>query len=509
MSTPEGKVRSLEDLQELLDTRRLEGASIAHCHGVFDLLHPGHFRHLASAKSLGDILVVTITADEYVGKGPGRPAFPHSLRAEALEGLEVVDYVAIVHESSALSAIKAVRAEYFVKGAEYREDNDDPTGMIRVERELIEELGGQVVFTDDIVFSSSTLINTFMPQHSAETTQWLNDIRDSVGVEKALEWLDAIASLHVVVVGETILDVYTECDTLGVASKEPVLCLNRKGSVAHPGGALAVARHCAGLGAQVTVITGINSRDEHSQELEQLRADGIQLKTVHTDPRPTIRKERILDSKTSSRVIELYDMNDSPLDGSALKALMDLIELRSVGDPVMLVADYGHGLLTDEVVNLLCSGSSFLAVNAQTNAGNHGFNSVRKYSRADFVTLNGHEARLESRRRHVDLASYIPELRTDLGAQAVLVTQGGSGLDLYLEDRQTVHAPALAPFVTDRVGAGDALLSVTALLTRLGAPPEVVGLLGNVVGAWAVSFLGNEESLDLGSLKRQVTSILK
>ena len=509
MKARPSKILDIHELPGALEPHRRSGKAIVHCHGVFDLLHPGHFRHLTAAKQLGDVRVVTITADDFVGKGPGRPAFTQNLRTEALAGLEVVDYVSVVADATALPAIQEVQPAFYVKGVEYKEEADDPTGMIREERKLVESLGGVVTYTDDIVFSSSSLINSFMPQHAPETQSWLASLREEFGLASILKWLDRIQEVEVTIVGEAILDVYTECDTLGVASKEPVLCLNRRTSVTHTGGALAIARHCAGLGARTSLVTGLNSIDFDHNSLNQLKVAGIDLDLVPLDPRPTIRKERILDAKTQSRVLELYEMDDTPLDGAGLQALVKALRFRADSSHMVIAADYGHGLLSDRSILHTLSKVSFLALNAQTNAGNHGFNSVQRYSKADFVTLNGNEVRLEARRRHVDLNTFIPQLRSALDAWGILVTQGGAGLELFLANGATVRSPALAPFVADRVGAGDAVLSLTSLLARLGAPAPIIGLLGNVAGAWAVSFLGNEKSLEIGALKRQVSAVLK
>ena len=310
-------------------------------------------------------------------------------------------------------------------------------------------------------------------------------------------------------VGETILDMYTLCQTLGKASKEPVLCLNRGTTVTQGGGVLAIAAHCAGLGAQVTLVTGVNSADAECDQLASLKSLGVQTRLIFTDPRPTVRKERLVDSNTQSRVLEIYQMDDTPLDGALEDDLLSELGSAMAESDVTVIADYGHGLMTDRAVAQVCASSGFLAVNAQTNAGNHGFNSISKYSRADFATLNGNEARLEVRRRHVDFNEYMPELRNSLNARSLLVTQGGAGIDMYLADGRTEHGPALAPFVKDRVGAGDAVLSATSLITAIGAPAPVIAFIGNMVGAWAVSFLGNERTLQLGELKRQVTATLK
>ena len=503
------KVVSIQELRMVLDGERAKGRTVALCHGVFDLLHPGHFRHLRSARAFADVLVVTITGDRFVGKGPGRPVFSQDLRAEALASLEAVDFVVVIEEATAIPSIEAVRPDAYVKGQEYATDADDPTGNIRSERELVESYGGRLAFTDDIVYSSSALINAFLPQHPEATQSWLADLRDRFGVAGVFDWLDRIRGLRVVVTGDAIFDVYTTCEALGKASKEPVLCLNRGSSVTHGGGILAIAAHCVGLGADVTLVTGVNSRDAGAEQVSRLRDRGVHVRLVHLDPRPTVRKERLIDNQTQSRVLEIYEMDDSPLPASIEMALIaELREALGSAESVV-VADYGHGLLTDVAVAEICSTSAFLAVNAQTNAGNHGFNSIGRYPRADFATLNGNEARLEVRRRHVDFNEYMPELRRSLGASGLLVTQGASGIDIYLEGDEIQNGPALAPFVKDRVGAGDAVLSVTALLSAVGAPPPIVAFVGNMVGAWAVSFLGNERTLDVGELKRQITSTLK
>ena len=93
---------------------------IVQCHGVFDLLHIGHIKHLHQAKTFGDVLIVTLTADQYVNKGPGKPYFSEYLRAEALSALSCVDYVVINHHPTAIEAISEIKPDYYVKGIEYQ-----------------------------------------------------------------------------------------------------------------------------------------------------------------------------------------------------------------------------------------------------------------------------------------------------------------------------------------------------------------------------------------------------
>src|SRR5690242_11299404 len=101
-----------------LDTLRKKhaGARIVHAHGVFDVLHAGHLAYLESAKRFGDILVVTVTADRFVNKGPGRPYFNGNIRANMLAALEIVDYVAINFYPTAVPAIEKLKPHFYVKG---------------------------------------------------------------------------------------------------------------------------------------------------------------------------------------------------------------------------------------------------------------------------------------------------------------------------------------------------------------------------------------------------------
>src|SRR4051794_31592958 len=90
---PDRKIVSLEQLLELRASAAASGKTVVHCHGCFDIVHPGHIHHLQYAKSLGELLVVSVSADTHVNKGVDRPLIPDELRAKSLAALECVDAV--------------------------------------------------------------------------------------------------------------------------------------------------------------------------------------------------------------------------------------------------------------------------------------------------------------------------------------------------------------------------------------------------------------------------------
>jgi rfaE bifunctional protein nucleotidyltransferase chain/domain len=118
------KILSTEALLALRHRVRQNGQTVVHCHGCFDIVHPGHIHHLEFAKSLGDLLIVSVSADPHVGKGPNRPLMPDELRAGSLAALECVDAVYINPQSTAVDLIESLQPDVYVKGREYEQSCD-------------------------------------------------------------------------------------------------------------------------------------------------------------------------------------------------------------------------------------------------------------------------------------------------------------------------------------------------------------------------------------------------
>ncbi|KAB2946556.1 MAG: FMN adenylyltransferase [Candidatus Methanoperedens nitroreducens] len=155
------KILDMEDLAKKIRTLKSSGRKIVHCHGCFDLMHIGHIKYFQASKKMGDILVVTLTPDIYVDKGPGRPVFNQDLRAESIAALECVDYVAINKWPTAEETLRLLGPDIYVKGQEF-EKLEDKTGKIQKEYEVIKEIGATIRFTQEIVFSSTKLINDYL-----------------------------------------------------------------------------------------------------------------------------------------------------------------------------------------------------------------------------------------------------------------------------------------------------------------------------------------------------------
>jgi D-sedoheptulose 7-phosphate isomerase len=159
------------------------------CNGCWDLLHLGHIRHLKEAKSLGDTLVVSVTSDKYVNKGPGRPRFTEDERAEALMALSFVDRVLVNHSPDAVDLIKHLKPTAYVKGSDYCGITDDEV-LVR-EAEAIAEVGGDMVFTGTQKWSSTDLLNSLPKEPYADYVYAFSDIEADESFDRILSRLIA------------------------------------------------------------------------------------------------------------------------------------------------------------------------------------------------------------------------------------------------------------------------------------------------------------------------------
>jgi rfaE bifunctional protein nucleotidyltransferase chain/domain len=503
------KVVSLTALAGIVEAARSKGRVVALAHGVFDLLHLGHVRHLEEARSHGDMLVVTVTADRFVNKGPGRPVFSEQLRAQMLAALEYVDYVAINEAPTAVAVLEKVRPSVYVKGSDYANAAEDITGGIIEERRAVEEHGGRLVFTDDITFSSSQLINRYLGVYDSELQAYLEDARDGGLLPRLLELLERIKDYKVLLVGDAIIDEYRYVAPMAKAPKENIIATLYRDHEVFAGGIAAAANHVAAFCRQVDFVTCLGERNGEEALIRASLKPNVTMRTLSRKGKPTTRKTRFVDPGYMRKLFEVYDMDDAPLDAEEETALLSMLE--NAGDyDLVIVTDFGHGMMTEAVIKSLCDKARFLAVNTQTNSANLGFNLITRYPRADYVCIDAPEARLAVGDKYTDIAIIAGDtLPNRLRCPRLIITHGKYGCITRDQATGTSSIPAFTNTVVDTVGAGDAFLAVTSPLAATGGDLGMIGFLGNAAGAMKVGIVGHRSSIEKTPLIKFITAILK
>ncbi len=500
------KVCSLDSVKIKIEDCRSQGKRIVLCHGVFDLLHIGHIRYLRQAKLHGDVLIVTLTPDCFVDKGPHRPAFPEQLRAEALASLNGVDFVSINAWPTAEETLRLLKPDVYVKGAEFK-DIQDITGKIAAEARVCEDEGIELAFVEDIVFSSSNLINRYLSSHSTECQEYLEIFRSRHSEEEIFGYLQSFSDLTVLVVGDTILDEYVYCSPLGSSSKDPVLALLHQSQEMFVGGACAVANHLAQHVKKVILCTSIGS-DAYEHFIRAGLSPQVELRSIQLKNMPTVRKTRVLDSYSFQKQLEIYHMGQEGMDEESEEQFTDMLSEAMKEVDLVVAADFGHGCITEKHVAKLCQEASFLAVNTQANAGNRGYHTIDRYNRADFISLANHELTMQFRNRHISTGHMLTELTKLLQCKYALVTEGKNGCAI-LGQGDFMRTPSFASRIVDRVGAGDALFAIASLAAFKSFPIDIITFLGNIAGSLAVEIMGNAKAVGRSAMQRYITAVLK
>ena len=282
----------------------------------------------------------------------------------------VWDYVSINKWPTAAETIKLLKPDFYVKGSEYKDSDRDITGKIKEEAEAIMSVNGRIHFTDDITFSSSRLINQLIPTFEDKTNYYLEDFRKEFTQGEILEHLEGLRKLKVAVIGETIIDEYVYCDSLGKSGKESMLVMKYLHRECYPGGVLALANHIAGFCDSVTLLSYLGSEKTKEGFVHKNLKENVDPVFINKFESPTIVKRRFLDSYSLAKLFGVYEINDDPLNSEEEQSFCEEIKKCLSECDVVIIADYGHGLITPKAVKLLENTSSYLAINTQINAAN-------------------------------------------------------------------------------------------------------------------------------------------
>jgi rfaE bifunctional protein nucleotidyltransferase chain/domain len=498
------KIVTREQLLSLRDKARAAGTFLVQCHGCFDIVHPGHIRHLRQAKALGNLLLVSITGDPAIRKGPARPLIPEELRAENLAALDCVDLVYIDESPTALALLEAVKPDVYVKGKEY-ESNNDP--RFEQERRAVEQAGGRVVFTSgDVVFSSTALIAALEqsadPYHQrlVQLTQ-----REELAGQALFSTIAAFRGKRVVIVGEAIVDTYILCDRPEVANESPVMTLRPLEARHYDGGAAVVARHVAALGGRPVLVTALPKTRDGEGIRARLENEGVEVRALDVST-PVAEKQRFLVG--AQKVMKLDLVEPFVLDAAQRDRFIEMACEACRGETgssdAAIVADFGLGLFTPKMMMRLCRDVRPLVQVLSGDVSGRRSNLMAMRG-MDLVCPSEQELRDAVRMHGEGLPLVTWTLLEALRSRNAMVTLGADGLIAFSRLPEVAqaksgawetrlaseHVPALCPIALDPLGCGDSLLATATMALAAGASLTAAGFLGACAAAVQVQRLGN------------------
>lgn len=510
IATNQKKALDFNDCVKILNGYRKQGSKIVLCNGVFDLLHPGHIAHLQAAKAMGDLLVVSLTATPYVNRGLGRPIFSDELRLSSLTALACVDFVILTPKATALEVIKKVRPHIYCKGEEYADASKDVTRNIEREAAQVRAYGGDIRYTNEITFSSTQLINNYLDVVPSKLKHYSNILNQQHPLDKIREAVDGMQRLRVLVIGDIIIDEFVHCNVQGLTSKGKALSTSFVKKEQHLGGVFAIACHLASFAKSVTVASIVGSETDVHNLIANQVDDSIDLNLYHSESFCTVTKRRYIEQQSTTKdraqLFAINSINEEGLEEERQK-LLDYLEKTLSSYDVVILADYGHGLVDSSIMELVQERASFLALNCQTNSANYGYNLISKYKRADTFCLDERELQLAYSNRNGDRDKLLEKLSSHLGARQGWLTLADSGSLGIGSNGELEATPAMTQKVKDTTGAGDAFFALASLSAHLGLPLKLGSFLGNLAEALAANVLGNEKPVEKARLLKFAKTI--
>jgi rfaE bifunctional protein nucleotidyltransferase chain/domain len=485
------KIVHPDQLAALLGPRP-RARTVVMCHGVFDVVHPGHLRHLLYAKSKADVLVCGVTADAHITKGPYRPHVPQDLRAANLAMLDIVDYVVVVDATKPTELLGTLQPDFFAKGFEYSR-GARPAGPI-AEVAAVEAYGGEVLFTPgDVVYSSSALIEAAAPDLRWDKLRLVMR-RAEVSFDDLRLTLAAMGNCAVHVVGDAIVDALLHCEVVGANAKTPTISVRRDRREDFVGGAGIVAKHARAAGAAVKFTTVLGGDQHGLMVLDDLAAAGVEVDHVVDRARPTTVKEAVVAG--GYRLLKIDTVDNRPVSDAVLERLRASVAETRGG--AVVFSDFRHGIFNARtipglIVALLVSGATLRVADSQVASR---WGNILDFPEFDLVVPNEREARFAlgdqdsgvrplAHRLHA--AARCRWLLMKMGARGVLAC---AGRDAAGEDQSFV-LDSFARAVVDPVGAGDAFLAYATLALLVRPCLATAAVLGSLAAGAECQYDGN------------------
>ena len=477
------KIKTAVEVRELIGSRP-RSARVIMCHGVFDIVHPGHVRHLLYAKSKADILIASLTADRWVDKGMHRPHVPEHLRAMNLAAFEMVDYVIIDDERDALGLIRFIQPDYFANGFEYADASHAATAE---EARALAVYRGELIFTPgDVVMSSTRVLNEYArPSLGFEKLRAVME-RYGVTFDRLRSTLDGFAGKRVHVVGDTIVDSMTHTSLIGSAGKTPTLSVLHEARADYAGGAAVVAKHIARAGADVQFTTVLGDDELSELVVDELDREVI-VHDVAIDPtRPTVNKNVIVCG--GYRLLKIDTLDNRSIGDEILKKMTGSVALRRAD--AVIFSDFRHGVFNRRTIPAFIEAIPRGALRCADSQVASRWGNVVDFTRFDLITPNEREARFALGDQDSPLRPLASALYDRAGCGLLILKLGERGV---LACRSREHESldsffAIDSFAThciDPVGAGDAMLAYATLAMLVGERNAASDVIAVIIGSCA------------------------
>ena len=484
------KIKTAKEIMQIIGDRP-RGKKVIMCHGNFDIVHPGHIRHLMFASARADILIASLTCDIHISKGDNRPYVPEELRALNLSVLDMVDYVVIDSNQKPIENIKIIKPDIFAKGSDYLSDGMHFKTL--EEKDLVESYGGEIIFTPgDIVFSSTSIIDQKPPKLKYEKLRFLLEA-EKINFKSLYDVLENFNTKEILVLGDTIVDSYTETEMIGGQTKTPTISVRYIDKKDYVGGAGIVSKHLASAGAKVNFSSVLGNDNLKEYVEKDIKLHNIKFDSIIDHSRPTTNKNVITNGVY--KLLKVDHLDNRAISDNILDQIVENIS--SFKGDAIIFSDFRHGIFNANSIPKLVDAipdNVFKVADSQVASR---WGNILEFQGFDLITPNEREARFSLGDQDSVIRPLAKELYDKANCKNLLLKLGEKGIIVY---RESVDSGRLRSFfaldsftesVVDPVGAGDAMLAYSTLSFLSTKNILVSAIIGLVAASLECEYDGN------------------
>jgi rfaE bifunctional protein nucleotidyltransferase chain/domain len=439
------------------------------CHGVFDVIHEGHINHFYDSKKRCDILVVSVTDDAFVKKGPYQPYNSSLKRVKVLLALKGIDYVYINNDVTPINLINTLKPDLYFKGLDYLKK--DLTGNLSKEISAVKKNKGKIFFTNTKVMSSTKIINNTLIPWTKQQKDFLNKINKCYSFNYINKLFEKLKNIQIDVIGEPILDNYIYSNIIGLTSKDTALSgLIEKREIIS-GGTIAVAKILSMFVKQVRLFTYGNNNNIKSY-LNQ------NIKLINLDNKQNIQKKtRYINNYKFQKIFQLTNFKKNTFTQLSENQIIGILKKNIKKN--IIICDFGLGLFEKKILDYINNLRCHKYLNVQSNSINFGFNFFTKFKKnksIKYISLDEREWKLAVKSNLLN-NNIMKNFLNKNTAYSITLGKNGS---IYNYKNKTFYAPVFIDNVIDTTGCGDAYFAITSLLKIINTKHELIPFLGNV-----------------------------
>lgn len=484
------KINKLKNLRKLFPNKK-----IGLCHGAFDILHYGHLNHLREAKNKVDILIVSLTADKFIKKGPMQPYNNETKRLKLVEHIDIVNYVYLDKNECAEEVISNLKPHFYFKGKDYLDK--DITENLSKEIKVLRKNGGKFIITKTELMSSTKIINNKLSFFSKKQKLDIKNLQKLNAFDNILNAIEYCKNLEVDVIGDPIIDSYVNCRLVGLTTKDPTISTVAEKKYNFAGGVLAVSMMLSKFVKKVNLITYGNK-----QKLKHFFKNYKNVAVKSFDEKLEIQnKTKYINNNRYEKLLQVSNFQSHYWSRSHSNIIKKLLSSKN-----LIICDYGLGIFSSQTLKFLNNLKLKKFINVQSNSLNYGNNLFTKYNNCTYMSLDKREWEL-GLQMNIEKIKFKDIKKNFLGSPTFAITEGKNGSSLVFENKK-ISSSTFINKTIDTVGCGDAFFAITSLLLISKLQKEIIPFAGNAYAGMHGQYLGNSEIINKTELLKYLKSLL-